>query len=137
MNEDDGGVHINSGIPNKAFFLTATQIGGNAWEKAGKIWYVTLTQMLQPNSDFQDAVNKTYGVAGELYGAGSPEQQAVQAGWSGVGITVDTTAGLLAGPSVGVDPGRPKPGNAPLAHPQGKPHRKKQADMKPARRKAG
>src|SRR5712691_2997651 len=97
-NEDNGGVHINSGIPNHAFFLTATQIGGNAWEKAGRIWYVTLTQMLQPNSDFQDAANKTYAVAGELYGSGSPEQQAVQAGWDGVGITVNTTAGLLAGP---------------------------------------
>src|SRR5262249_39364946 len=39
---DYGGVHINSGIPNHAFYLVATQIGGFAWEKAGRIWYETL-----------------------------------------------------------------------------------------------
>lgn len=89
---DNGGVHINSGIPNKAFYLTATQIGGNAWEKAGKIWYVTLTQRLQATSNFQDAANQTHDVAGSLYGQGSPEQQAVDAGWAGVGITVGAAA---------------------------------------------
>jgi len=85
--EDNGGVHINSGIPNRAFCLTALQIGGNAWEKAGKIWYVTLTQRLQPASDFQAAADTAYAVAGELFGPGSPEQQAVQGGWTTVGIT--------------------------------------------------
>lgn len=34
--EDNGGVHINSGIPNHAFYQASTLIGGNAWEKAGK-----------------------------------------------------------------------------------------------------
>src|SRR5262245_55821810 len=34
---DSGGVHINSGIPNHAFFLVATALGGRAWEKAGRI----------------------------------------------------------------------------------------------------
>jgi len=93
--DDHGGVHINSGIPNRAFYLTAIKIGGNAWEKAGKIWYVTLTQRLQSTSVFQDAADLTYAVAGELYGAGSAEQQAVQAGWKGVGITVNSpSAGL-------------------------------------------
>ena len=110
---DHGGVHINSGIPNRAFYLTATQIGGNAWEKAGKIWYVTLTQMLQSNSTFQDAADKTYAVGGELYGAGSPEQQAVQAGWQGVGIPVNTTVGLL-GSEIGA--GQP-PASAAKAKP--------------------
>ena len=37
--DDDGGIHINSGIPNHAFFLVAAAIGGFAWEKAGMIWY--------------------------------------------------------------------------------------------------
>ena len=87
-NEDNGGVHINSGIPNKAFCLAAIQIGGNAWEKAGRIWYVTLTQRLQANSDFQDAANHTYEVAATLFGQGSAEQQAVGEGWSQVGIDV-------------------------------------------------
>jgi Zn-dependent metalloprotease len=34
---DNGGVHYNSGIPNKAYFLVATGIGGNAWEAPGHI----------------------------------------------------------------------------------------------------
>ena len=33
---DNGGVHINSGIPNHAFYVTATTLGGKAWEKAGR-----------------------------------------------------------------------------------------------------
>ncbi len=36
---DNGGVHINSGIPNKAFADFATAVGGNAWEAPGKIWF--------------------------------------------------------------------------------------------------
>ena len=90
---DNGGVHINSGIPNKAFCLTALQIGGNAWERAGRIWYVTLTQRLQATSDFQDAANQTYDVAGVLFGQSSPEQQAVGDGWSKVGINAGTASG--------------------------------------------
>src|SRR5919205_959577 len=39
---DNGGVHINSGIPNHAFYLVATALGGHAWEKAGHIWYETI-----------------------------------------------------------------------------------------------
>ena len=85
---DNGGVHINSGIPNHAFYLTAVEIGGNAWEKAGNIWYVTLRDRIQPNSNFQNAADLTYAVAGELYGANSLEQQAVAHGWAGVGITI-------------------------------------------------
>jgi Zn-dependent metalloprotease len=36
---DNGGVHLNSGIPNRAFAEFATKVGGNAWEAPGKIWY--------------------------------------------------------------------------------------------------
>ncbi len=86
---DNGGVHINSGIPNHAFYVTAVQLGGYAWEKAGKIWYVTLRDKLSANSNFQDCANLTYQTAGGLFGAGSLEQQAVQKGWAEVGITVD------------------------------------------------
>jgi Zn-dependent metalloprotease len=39
---DAGGVHINSGIPNHAFYLVATALGGSSWERAGPIWYATL-----------------------------------------------------------------------------------------------
>jgi Zn-dependent metalloprotease len=39
---DSGGVHMNSGIPNRAFYLAATSLGGYSWEKAGKVWYESL-----------------------------------------------------------------------------------------------
>ena len=90
---DNGGVHINSGIPNRAFYLTATEIGGKAWEKAGMIWYVTLRDRLRENSTFQDAAELTYSVAGSLYGKASPEQKAVANGWAGVGLQIKSATG--------------------------------------------
>lgn len=86
---DNGGVHINSGIPNHAFYATAMEMGGFAWEKAGHIWYVTLKDRLSSTSVFTEAAQQTYLVAGSLYGNGSFEQQAVKNGWSAVGIAID------------------------------------------------
>src|SRR5215210_5184060 len=86
---DNGGVHINSGIPNHAFYVVAVQLGGSAWEKAGQIWYVTLRDKLAANSNFQACANLTFQTAGELFGAGSIEQQAVQKGWAEVGLMSD------------------------------------------------
>jgi Zn-dependent metalloprotease len=83
---DNGGVHINSGIPNKAFHLVATAIGGNAWEAPGQIWYQTLTQRLQPTSNFLDAANATIDAAGDLFGADGNEQQVVRNAWKEVGV---------------------------------------------------
>lgn len=92
---DNGGVHINSGIPNRAFYITAMEIGGNAWEKAGRIWYVTLKDKLRSTATFQEAANLTFQAAGEIYGVGSLEQIAVRKGWSEVGISIegDTSTG--------------------------------------------
>lgn len=86
--EDNGGVHINSGIPNHAFYVTSVEIGGYAWEKAGMIWYKTLTEKLTNLSNFQNAADLTYQAAGELYGENSLEQMAVKTGWGEVGITI-------------------------------------------------
>lgn len=100
--EDNGGVHINSGIPNHAFYVTAIELGGNAWEKAGRIWYKTLTEKLLDRATFQQACDLTYAAAGELYGNNSLEQQAVKKGWSEVGIaitgssTTNTPSGCLS-----------------------------------------
>jgi Zn-dependent metalloprotease len=88
--EDGGGVHINSGIPNRAFYVMATEMGGYAWEKAGQIWYTTLCDKFYATSDFDAAAQLTYQVAGELYGKGSLEQQAVRSGWTAVGLSVGT-----------------------------------------------
>jgi len=84
--KDNGGVHINSGIPNRAFYLAAVEIGGYAWEKAGKIWYIALRDRLRSRSQFKDAANITIAVAGELYGANSAEQNAVRNAWKTVGV---------------------------------------------------
>lgn len=86
---DNGGVHINSGIPNRAFYICASEIGGYAWEKAGRIWYIALRDKLQEGSDFQQAANLTFSVAGEEYGTGSAEQNAVKKGWAETGIIVE------------------------------------------------
>lgn len=88
---DSGGVHINSGIPNRAFYVTAFNLGGFAWEKAGQIWYVTLKDKLSESANFATAATKTYEAARDLYGQGSLEQQAVRAGWAEVGIQIDQT----------------------------------------------
>lgn len=85
---DNGGVHINSGIPNKAFYLTAVEVGGYSWEKAGQIWYITLTEKLRENSNFHDAANSTFEVSGAIYGKNSKEQKAVKKAWDSVGIII-------------------------------------------------
>jgi len=87
VNEDLGGVHINSGIPNHAFYLVAKQLGGYAWVEAGQIWYDALRR-LRRSADFLDAAAATYQVAGELYGSGSAQQQAVKNAWEEVGLRV-------------------------------------------------
>ncbi|MBD0367203.1 MAG: peptidase M4 family protein [Flavisolibacter sp.] len=84
---DNGGVHINSGIPNKAFYLTAIALGGKAWEKAGNIWYQTLLDpRLSPTAQFQDFADLTVDIAGKLYDDAA--QAAVAKAWKSVGINV-------------------------------------------------
>jgi Zn-dependent metalloprotease len=90
--DDNGGVHINSGIPNHAFYLTATALGGRAWERAGLIWYRTLTAgTLSPTSDFAAFARATVAAAQAEYGEGSEEVDAVQGGWKGVGVFDDAS----------------------------------------------
>ncbi|MER6995078.1 M4 family metallopeptidase [Streptomyces sp. NPDC000410] len=83
---DNGGVHINSGIPNHAFYLLATALGGNAWERAGKIWYATLTSGdLGVDAQFTDFARSTASAARGLFGEGD-ELAAVLKAWSQVGV---------------------------------------------------
>jgi Zn-dependent metalloprotease len=103
--DDNGGVHINSGIPNKAFFTFAVSLGGNAWEQAGHIWYSTLLHELGPNDTFQDCANKTSKVAGDLYGAAVADK--VRAAWQVVGLDVVTAGAALASPAAAAPPPPP------------------------------
>ncbi|GAA3237352.1 M4 family metallopeptidase [Actinocorallia longicatena] len=84
---DNGGVHINSGIPNKAFYLASVELGGSSWERAGQIWFDTLTGgEVFPDANFEDFAAVTLKAAANRYGAGSAEHSAVQNAWSGVGV---------------------------------------------------
>jgi len=79
---DNGGVHINSGIPNKAFQLTATALGGFAWERAGKVWYDALRDpLLRPTARFQAFAAATVRAAGPL-----GVQETVADAWAQVGV---------------------------------------------------
>jgi len=87
--DDQGGVHINSGIPNRAFYLAATAIGGYSWEGAGPIWYQTLlSPLLRRAVSFRGFAGVTVTVAGQLYGNSSSEAQAVLDAWQAVGVQV-------------------------------------------------
>ncbi|MCY7395797.1 MAG: M4 family metallopeptidase [Nocardioides sp.] len=63
--DDNGGVHLNSGIPNRAFHLAATAIGGSAAQGAGRIWYAVLTGDLDARADFATFAAATVAAAGE------------------------------------------------------------------------
>ena len=83
---DAGGVHINSGIPNRAFYLVATKLGGNAWERPGRIWYETLRTKLIAEASFLDAANGTADVAATMFGENGDEHRAVVEAWTEVGV---------------------------------------------------
>src|SRR3954452_25572590 len=84
---DGGDVHTNSGIPNRAFFVVATTLGGNAWDAAGPIWYAALTNpQLTANATFAAFAALTVAHARRTYGAGSREEDAVRAGWEAVKV---------------------------------------------------
>ena len=83
---DNGGVHINSGIPNHAFHLAATTLGGHAWERAGQVWYDVLTGgELDRNAQFPDFATLTVQAARARYGEGE-ELRAVAKAWERVGV---------------------------------------------------
>jgi bacillolysin len=80
---DNGGVHINSGIPNHAAFFVAQALGR---EKMEQIYYRTLTQYLTPDVDFFGAAQATARAARDLYGAA--EVDGVRKAFAQIGIDV-------------------------------------------------
>jgi Zn-dependent metalloprotease len=78
-----GDVHTNSGIPNRAFYLAASALGGFSWEKAARIWYQALP-LLQAQATFADAARATTQVAFALFG--EAERAAVDAAWKQVEV---------------------------------------------------
>ena len=78
-------MHPNSRIPNHAFYIASMTLQGHAWDKAGPIWYKSLS-LLTPNATFADAAHATMQAAVILHGSNSPEQLAVQGAWQQVGV---------------------------------------------------
>lgn len=83
--DDNGGVHLNSGIPNRAFYLAAIALGGNAWEHAGYVWYDTLCDKTLPqDAGFATFANLTVAHAQKRFDAKAA--QAVKHAWHQVGV---------------------------------------------------
>ncbi len=81
--EDNGGVHTNSGIPNKAFHLAAVAMGGQSWDGAGRIWYAALTSGISADIDFAGFAAATVRAAEDV---SSDAAAAVRAAWEQVGV---------------------------------------------------
>ncbi|MBW3112973.1 M4 family metallopeptidase [Bacillus sp. MCCB 382] len=91
--QDNGGVHINSGIGNKAAYLLSqggthygVKVTGIGTAKTGKIYYRALTQYLTPTSNFSQLRSAAVQAATDLYGAGSAEVASVNAAYNAVGV---------------------------------------------------
>ena len=82
--DDDGGVHINSGIPNRAFYLAATALGGYAWEGAGRVWYDALVAGLRPTCTFAAFAHRTVAHAKERFDADAAHK--IRVAWETVGV---------------------------------------------------
>ena len=91
--DDYGGVHINSGIPNKAFHLVATSLGGPSWLAPAQIWYDVITGDIRADCDFATFADLTVAAASDRFGADSPEADAVRAAWAAVGVTAPAPSG--------------------------------------------
>ena len=94
--DDNGGVHINSGIPNKAFHLAATGLGGSSWEGAGKIWYAALTSGIGPDTDFAGFAAATVAAARDV---SDEAAEVVRSAWARVGVDGSTSRGAAPAPA--------------------------------------
>lgn len=96
--EDNGGVHINSGIANNAFYLaieggtnrtsglSVTGVGAANREQIERVFYRAFTQFLPANATFSIARQATLRAATDLYGGSSPAFRAVEQAWNAVGV---------------------------------------------------
>ena len=85
---DNGGVHMNSGIPNRAFVLAAKRLGGNAWDSAGRIWYDAMLR-LPRRCEFQECAELCVQMAAAI---GADAADAVRRAWADVGVTMKVYA---------------------------------------------
>ena len=90
--EDNGGVHLNSGIPNKAFYLACQKFFeldsakyAKSWDGSGSIWYLA-RRNVSPNATFKEFAQATIDVAKRFFGKDSQEEKAIKYAWSDVKV---------------------------------------------------
>ena len=81
---DEGGVHVNSGIPNHAFYLAAMALGEHSWKTAGHVWFQAITDGdISERCSFKRFAEKTIEVS-RLHG--SSVETTVRKAWHHVGV---------------------------------------------------
>ncbi len=83
--QDNGGVHVNSGIPNYAFYLFASNANVTK-DKAEQVYYRALTKYLTRTSKFVDARLAVVRASADLYGENSAVVVAAKAAFDAVGV---------------------------------------------------
>jgi Zn-dependent metalloprotease len=85
---DDGGVHLNSGILNHAFYIASYDVGGFAWEKVGRVWYNVMCNplLLKSNANFRDFKKATAKESLRLFGPRNTVTLAIRNAWKNVGV---------------------------------------------------
>lgn len=91
---DNGGVHDNSGIPNKAAYNIASNIG---MDKTARIYYRALTQYMHPDTNFQQAAYCLVQAAADLYGKGSNEITAIKNSFASTGVAYKGQKPVISG----------------------------------------
>ena len=92
---DSGGVHINSGIGNKAFYLavaggthhrSGVTVTGMGSADAARIWYRALTVYMTSGTNFAGARTAMLNAATDLFGSGSAQYNTTATAWCAVGV---------------------------------------------------
>jgi hypothetical protein len=97
---DNGGAHINSGIPSRAFYLAAVTVGGPAWETIGMVWYHTMVGgTLTTSPSFSAFAHATLATARQEFPGRRDIESAVAEGWRAVGVKPRTKKETAAVPS--------------------------------------
>jgi hypothetical protein len=116
--EDSGGVHINSGIPNRAFALASLEIGGASWEKPGQVWYDALVNgQLSSQAGFEDFAHATLSSAGRLFGNDPSIAEKIRAAWVEVGVLAGLVPADVEAPpldAAALQPSNPLPSPLPI-----------------------
>jgi Thermolysin metallopeptidase, alpha-helical domain/Caspase domain/Thermolysin metallopeptidase, catalytic domain/Papain family cysteine protease len=91
VKSDPRGVYINAGIPNHAFYLAAKRLRGNAWTRAGRVWYESLVRDSQspkmtPRMTFKGFARRTVAVAKAVFPDDERVASAIEESWADVGV---------------------------------------------------